>query len=269
MVVLAHRHRALRGRVRRRRRRLRPGREHDAAARRQHGADDRGARHDRRAQEDRHDPGHAGRARPVEPLQRDEDRQVQPEATKGALTRVYVPNRADNTVSVIDPATMQVVDTFKVGLNPQHVVPSWDLKTLWVTNNAEGTHRRHAHADRPEDRASPGSRSPSTTRTTCTSRPTASRRSSSPRRASASTSSTRRRWRCRLARRPGLRRHQPRRLLHRRQVRDLHVRVPGQPREGRHRQPHGGRVPARSAAGRHAAGHPRARPTATPSTSPR
>ena len=23
-------------------------------------------------------------------------------------------------------------------MNPQHVVPSWDLKTLWVTNNAEG-----------------------------------------------------------------------------------------------------------------------------------
>jgi YVTN family beta-propeller protein len=61
------------------------------------------------------------------------------DATKGALTRVYVPNRLDNTVSVIDPATMQVVDTFKVGLNPQHVVPSWDLSTLWVTNNAEGT----------------------------------------------------------------------------------------------------------------------------------
>jgi YVTN family beta-propeller protein len=61
------------------------------------------------------------------------------EATKGALTRVYVPNRADDTVSVIDPATMQIVDTFGVGLNPQHVVPSWDLSTLWVTNNAEGT----------------------------------------------------------------------------------------------------------------------------------
>jgi YVTN family beta-propeller protein len=61
------------------------------------------------------------------------------DATKGALTRVYVPNRADNTVSVIDPSTMQVVDSFKVGLNPQHVVPSWDLSTLWVTNNAEGT----------------------------------------------------------------------------------------------------------------------------------
>ena len=60
-------------------------------------------------------------------------------AVKDALPRVYVPNRASNTVSVIDPSTMQVVDTFNVGLNPQHVVPSWDLKTLWVTNNAEGT----------------------------------------------------------------------------------------------------------------------------------
>jgi YVTN family beta-propeller protein len=32
---------------------------------------------------------------------------------------------------------MTVVDRFPVGVNPQHVVPSWDLKTLWVTNNAE------------------------------------------------------------------------------------------------------------------------------------
>jgi YVTN family beta-propeller protein len=59
-------------------------------------------------------------------------------AVQGALTRVYVPNRGSNDVSVIDPATMQVVDTFDVGINPQHVVPSWDLQTLWVTNNAEG-----------------------------------------------------------------------------------------------------------------------------------
>jgi DNA-binding beta-propeller fold protein YncE len=27
---------------------------------------------------------------------------------------------------------------FKVGRSPQHVVPSWDLQTLWVANNAEG-----------------------------------------------------------------------------------------------------------------------------------
>jgi YVTN family beta-propeller protein len=59
-------------------------------------------------------------------------------AVEGALPRVYVPNRRANTVSVIDPATLQVVDTFKVGIHPQHVVPSWDLKTLWVANNAEG-----------------------------------------------------------------------------------------------------------------------------------
>ena len=59
-------------------------------------------------------------------------------ATAGALERIYVPNRQSNDVYVIDPATMKVVDKFRVGINPQHVVPSWDLKTLWVTNNAEG-----------------------------------------------------------------------------------------------------------------------------------
>lgn len=59
-------------------------------------------------------------------------------AVAGALERIYVPNRAANTVSVIDPATLKVVNTFKVGINPQHVVPAWDLRTLWVANNAEG-----------------------------------------------------------------------------------------------------------------------------------
>jgi YVTN family beta-propeller protein len=60
--------------------------------------------------------------------------------TSGALARVYVPNRSSNTVSVIDPETLKVVDTFRVGVNPQHIVPSWDLRTLWVANNAEGRH---------------------------------------------------------------------------------------------------------------------------------
>ena len=59
-------------------------------------------------------------------------------AVAQALERVYVPNHTANTVSVIDPNSMKVVDTFKVGVNPQHVVPSWDLGTLWVANNAEG-----------------------------------------------------------------------------------------------------------------------------------
>jgi len=59
-------------------------------------------------------------------------------AVAGALERVYVPNRVDNSVTVIDPATLKVIETFKVGVHPQHVVPSWDLRTLWVANNAEG-----------------------------------------------------------------------------------------------------------------------------------
>ncbi len=61
-------------------------------------------------------------------------------AVKDHLTRVYVPNLRSNDVYVIDPAKMQVVDRFKVGVGPQHIVPSWDLQTLWVTNNAERTH---------------------------------------------------------------------------------------------------------------------------------
>lgn len=60
-------------------------------------------------------------------------------ATTGALPRVYVPNRSSNSVSVIDPATLKEVDRFPVGRKPQHVVPAWDLRTLWVANNASGT----------------------------------------------------------------------------------------------------------------------------------
>ncbi|MBI3369360.1 MAG: YncE family protein [Burkholderiales bacterium] len=60
------------------------------------------------------------------------------DAVKGDLDRVYVPNLRSGDVYVIDPATLKVVDKFKVGVGPQHIVPSWDLRTLWVTNNAEG-----------------------------------------------------------------------------------------------------------------------------------
>ncbi|WP_210213735.1 YncE family protein [Mesorhizobium sp. M4A.F.Ca.ET.022.05.2.1] len=59
-------------------------------------------------------------------------------ATAGTLPRVYVPNRSSNSVSVIDTATLKEVDRFSVGSKPQHVVPSWDLKTLWVANNGTG-----------------------------------------------------------------------------------------------------------------------------------
>lgn len=50
-------------------------------------------------------------------------------------SRVYVPNTNSNTVSVIDPATYKVIETIPVRSQPQHVVPSWDLKTLWVNND--------------------------------------------------------------------------------------------------------------------------------------
>jgi YVTN family beta-propeller protein len=50
-------------------------------------------------------------------------------------SRVYVPNGHANTVTVIDPATFQVIDVFPVGALPQHVVPSYDLTTLYVNNN--------------------------------------------------------------------------------------------------------------------------------------
>jgi YVTN family beta-propeller protein len=48
---------------------------------------------------------------------------------------VYVPNSRSNTVDVIDPHTFRVIAHFAVGGLPQHVVPSWDLRRLWVTND--------------------------------------------------------------------------------------------------------------------------------------
>ena len=56
-------------------------------------------------------------------------------ATRGALPRVYVPNSLSNTVDVIDPRTDKIVEHFAVGALPQHIVPSYDLKTLYVTND--------------------------------------------------------------------------------------------------------------------------------------
>jgi YVTN family beta-propeller protein len=49
--------------------------------------------------------------------------------------RVYVPNGHDATVMVIDPTTFEVIDTFPTGRLPQHVVPSYDMQTLYVNNN--------------------------------------------------------------------------------------------------------------------------------------
>jgi YVTN family beta-propeller protein len=56
-----------------------------------------------------------------------------------ALPMVYVPNSRSGSVTVIDPKTYQVVRTFPTGKVPQHVVPSYDLSTLWVANNSSNS----------------------------------------------------------------------------------------------------------------------------------
>ncbi len=58
---------------------------------------------------------------------------------RGFRSLVYVPNSASNTVDVIDPHTFRIVEHFPVGRLPQHVVPSYDLKTLWVNNDMSDT----------------------------------------------------------------------------------------------------------------------------------
>jgi DNA-binding beta-propeller fold protein YncE len=56
-------------------------------------------------------------------------------AVRGARPYVYVPNSDSGTVDVIDQRMFKVVRHFAVGALPQHVVPAWDLKTLYVTND--------------------------------------------------------------------------------------------------------------------------------------
>ena len=69
------------------------------------------------------------------------DAQAQPKllpAVARDLARIYVPNRGSGYVSVIDPRTLRVVGHIRTGLSPQHVVPAWNLRTLWVTSNGAG-----------------------------------------------------------------------------------------------------------------------------------
>lgn len=60
-------------------------------------------------------------------------------AVASAKSYVYVPSNDDGSVTVIDQQTMKVIDHFKVGSLAQHVVPAWDLKTLYAL--ASGANR--------------------------------------------------------------------------------------------------------------------------------
>jgi YVTN family beta-propeller protein len=56
------------------------------------------------------------------------------------LPRVYAPSLGPDRVYVIDPERREVINSFPVGKEPNHIVPSWDLRTLWVTSTgAHGT----------------------------------------------------------------------------------------------------------------------------------
>jgi len=57
-------------------------------------------------------------------------------AVEGVPTRAYVPNSLANTLDVIDTSTYKVIGHYAVGGGPQHVTPSYDLKTLYVDNTA-------------------------------------------------------------------------------------------------------------------------------------
>src|SRR5215210_5907460 len=52
---------------------------------------------------------------------------------------VYVPNVIDGSVTVIDPKTFEVVDSYKVEALPFHVTPSWDMSALYAGNEESST----------------------------------------------------------------------------------------------------------------------------------
>ena len=60
-------------------------------------------------------------------------------AVAGHLKRVYSPNLTTGRVDVIDPETFTVIESLEAIPSPQHVVPSWDLQTLWVSGDISYT----------------------------------------------------------------------------------------------------------------------------------
>jgi YVTN family beta-propeller protein len=64
-----------------------------------------------------------------------------------------VPNSGSDTVEVIDPHTYRVVAHYRVGAQPQHVSPAWDLRTLYVENDKSNSLTRiDPHTQRPTGR---------------------------------------------------------------------------------------------------------------------
>lgn len=57
------------------------------------------------------------------------------EVVKDQPALLYVPNTQSNTVQVFDQNNYKLIRRVKVGREPQHVVPSWDLKTLYANSD--------------------------------------------------------------------------------------------------------------------------------------
>ena len=60
-------------------------------------------------------------------------------ATRNVPYRLYVPQSAGSGVDVVDPVSLKIVGHYRTGLDPQHVVPSYDLSTLYATNDLANT----------------------------------------------------------------------------------------------------------------------------------
>jgi YVTN family beta-propeller protein len=54
---------------------------------------------------------------------------------RGMPYRIYVPNSGESSVTVVNPRTYRVIGTYQAGLNPQHIVPAYDLRMLYATND--------------------------------------------------------------------------------------------------------------------------------------
>ena len=61
------------------------------------------------------------------------------DAARAATPLVYVPHTRSGDVWVLDPATFAVVGRYKLGRELQHVVPSYDLTTLYASDDQGNT----------------------------------------------------------------------------------------------------------------------------------
>ena len=95
---------------------------------------------------------HAARGRCRKPLQRSGTGQDQPGDGGRAVARLCAEREIGRCLCHRSRDIFEVVDHYNVGGNPQHIIPSWDLKTLWVAGSAERKLPRHPDAHRSQDR---------------------------------------------------------------------------------------------------------------------